>query len=397
MRDLEAEIIRLGQTRLQPVINGTGIVLHTNFGRAPLGPTRSARRGDRGGLQQSRIRSRERRTRQTRRLSRKRCLALACGSEAATVVNNGAAALVLIVRHFTKQKPRSDHFPRRTGADRRRISGRRNAGSERRAPARSRRDQQDRRCDDYAQAIGPETGLILRVHQSNFFISGFTEAPPNEAIATLARTGAFRSSSISGAARSRRRKRSVSRTRTDAQRNPQAGRRSGLFQRRQVARRTAGRDHRRQNASRRGLETRAALSRFALRQDGFRRARSDDRISPAQAIGEDSGAHLLRLPNDELRARGEKLIEQLRGLPLRPRLVASKARDWRRRVAAFGHSFGCPRDFVSSSHSPNELATLLRQLARRSSVIVAQGRFKLDLRTIFPEQDELVVAALTHA
>ena len=36
VHDLEAEIIRLGQTRLQPVINGTGIVLHTNFGRAPL-------------------------------------------------------------------------------------------------------------------------------------------------------------------------------------------------------------------------------------------------------------------------------------------------------------------------------------------------------------------------
>src|SRR4029077_1365851 len=41
---------------------------------------------------------------------------------------------------------------------------------------------------DYANAIGRETGLILRVHQSNFFLTGFTESPPNDAIAALART-----------------------------------------------------------------------------------------------------------------------------------------------------------------------------------------------------------------
>ncbi len=41
---------------------------------------------------------------------------------------------------------------------------------------------------DYAQAIGSETGLILRVHQSNFFISGFADVPSNGEIATLART-----------------------------------------------------------------------------------------------------------------------------------------------------------------------------------------------------------------
>ncbi len=58
---------RLAQTRLQPVINGTGIVLHTNFG-APLSAQRgSARRGDCRRLQQPRIRHREGRSRSTRR------------------------------------------------------------------------------------------------------------------------------------------------------------------------------------------------------------------------------------------------------------------------------------------------------------------------------------------
>src|SRR5262249_27876650 len=41
--------------------------------------------------------------------------------------------------------------------------------------------------EDYAKAIGPETGLILRVHQSNFYLGGFTEFAPNESIGALAR------------------------------------------------------------------------------------------------------------------------------------------------------------------------------------------------------------------
>ncbi len=41
--------------------------------------------------------------------------------------------------------------------------------------------------DDYAAAICPETALILRVHQSNFYLGGFAELPPNNAIARIAR------------------------------------------------------------------------------------------------------------------------------------------------------------------------------------------------------------------
>src|SRR5688572_22312819 len=96
---------QLASSRIQPVINGTGIIIHTNLGRAPL--SREAldalaaiganynnleydlRRGERGG----------------RAVYLEHNLALLCGAEAATVVNNCAAALVLILRHFTAQKP----------------------------------------------------------------------------------------------------------------------------------------------------------------------------------------------------------------------------------------------------------------------------------------------------
>src|ERR1700730_2037295 len=94
----------LRASRLQPVINGTGILVHTNFGRAPLGHAvmeavarigsqynnieYGIAQGGRGG----------------RAAYLEHNLALLCGSEAATVVNNNASALVLILRHFCGEK-----------------------------------------------------------------------------------------------------------------------------------------------------------------------------------------------------------------------------------------------------------------------------------------------------
>src|SRR5262245_19936830 len=90
----------LKRSRIQPLINGTGILVHTNLGRSPLGPevietlTHIAGNynnleydlsgGERGG----------------RAAYLEHNLALLCGAEAATVVNNCAAALVLVLHHF---------------------------------------------------------------------------------------------------------------------------------------------------------------------------------------------------------------------------------------------------------------------------------------------------------
>src|SRR5438445_5101979 len=91
----------LGRSRIRPVINGTGIIVHTNLGRSPLGPTVvealqtvaasynnlefDLTGGERGG----------------RAAYLEHNLALLCGAEAATVANNCAAALLLMLRHFT--------------------------------------------------------------------------------------------------------------------------------------------------------------------------------------------------------------------------------------------------------------------------------------------------------
>ena len=55
---------------------------------------------------------------------------------------------------------------------------------------------------DFAAAIGPKTGLILKAHTSNYAIEGFTAAAPAAKLAALAQSAACRSSRISAAARS---------------------------------------------------------------------------------------------------------------------------------------------------------------------------------------------------
>ena len=90
----------------RPVINGTGVIVHTNLGRSPLAPAAvDAIATSRQRLHEPRIRPVHRRARRPGRLPRAQRLATLCGAEAATVVNNCAAALVLILRHFDVRRP----------------------------------------------------------------------------------------------------------------------------------------------------------------------------------------------------------------------------------------------------------------------------------------------------
>src|SRR5262245_19592947 len=97
---IQKRLTTLRTSRIQPVINGTGIIVHTNLGRAPLGPevvqTLTAIAADYNNLEYD-LNSGER---GSRGAFLEQNLALLCGAEAATVVNNCAAALVLVLRHF---------------------------------------------------------------------------------------------------------------------------------------------------------------------------------------------------------------------------------------------------------------------------------------------------------
>lgn len=177
----------LRASRLQPVINGTGIIIHTNFGRATLSSEgiralneigagysnleydlMTGERGHRGGYIEH-------------------ALALLCGAEAATVVNNCAAALVLIVRHFTKSSAPEVVISRGELVQ---IGGGFRIGEIIEATGAKLCEvgaTNKTTLDDYARAIGSNTGMILKVHRSNFFMSGFVESPSTHQIADLTR------------------------------------------------------------------------------------------------------------------------------------------------------------------------------------------------------------------
>src|SRR6202049_4027258 len=102
LSQLRSALGTLRASRLQPVINGTGILVHTNFGRAPLGHAvieAISRIGSQYNNLEYEIGGGGR---GSRAAYLEHNLALLCGSEAATVVNNNASALVLILRHFCR-------------------------------------------------------------------------------------------------------------------------------------------------------------------------------------------------------------------------------------------------------------------------------------------------------
>jgi L-seryl-tRNA(Ser) seleniumtransferase len=181
---LNARFIRRRHSRSQRVINATGVVLHTNLGRAPLSrgaleaiqeaagycnleyDLETGQRGKRGSGLESMLRE-------------------LTGCEAAAVVNNCAAAVlitlntlaeggeVLVSRGELIEIGGSFRIPdviEKSGA---RI---REVGTTNRT-----------RISDYERAINEHTRVILRAHPSNYRIVGFTERPSLEALANLAR------------------------------------------------------------------------------------------------------------------------------------------------------------------------------------------------------------------
>jgi L-seryl-tRNA(Ser) seleniumtransferase len=170
---------------LKRVINATGVVVHTNLGRAPLSPQIAAHvsriaasysnleydleRGDRGH-RESHLESR---------------LQVMLRAEASVIVNNNAAAVLLAVNTFAEGRDvlvsrgelveiggsfRIPEILRKGGA--RLVE----VGTTNRT-----------RISDFAGAITPQTGLILRVHPSNFRIVGFTESADLRELVALGR------------------------------------------------------------------------------------------------------------------------------------------------------------------------------------------------------------------
>ncbi len=170
---------------LGPVINATGVILHTGLGRAPL-PTDAldaAARAARGysDLEVDRVTGRR-----GRRDGRAETLLTSItGAEAALVVNNGAAALLLTLAALAKGKqvPVSRGELIEIGGEFRIPEILVASGAKLVEVGTTNRT----RVSDYRAALGDRTGLILKVHPSNYRVVGFTASPPASDLATIAR------------------------------------------------------------------------------------------------------------------------------------------------------------------------------------------------------------------
>jgi L-seryl-tRNA(Ser) seleniumtransferase len=167
---------RLALDLLRPVVNATGVLLHTNLGRAPLAYGQTA------GFTNLELDLATGR-RGSRRRHAAALLARAAGAEAALVVNNGAAAVLLVLAALAHKRDvvvsrgelveigggfRVPDVMAQSGA------GLVEVGTTNRTHRR-----------DYEAALSPDVALLLKVHQSNYRIVGFTAAVGVEELAEL--------------------------------------------------------------------------------------------------------------------------------------------------------------------------------------------------------------------
>jgi L-seryl-tRNA(Ser) seleniumtransferase len=180
-----AELDRLRRPSLRRVLNATGVLVHTNLGRAPLSEAALARVAEVGSGYSNLEYDLARGERGSRQDHLGSLLHRLIGADAALVVNNNAAAVLLALAALAEGREvvvsrgelieigdgfRIPDVLARSGA--RLVE----VGTTNRT-----------RAADYERAIRPETAVLLRVHQSNFRVVGFSEQPQLAELAAIAR------------------------------------------------------------------------------------------------------------------------------------------------------------------------------------------------------------------
>ena len=182
-RGTEARLRATMRPSLIAVINATGVIVHTNLGRAPLSDAAIARVAELGTGYSNLEYDLTAGTRGRRDTHASKLIARLTGADAALVVNNNAAATLLMLAALASGREvlisrgelveigggfRVPDVMAQSGAILREV------GTTNRT-----------RASDYAAALSERTALILRVHPSNFRIHGFTERPDLEELVVL--------------------------------------------------------------------------------------------------------------------------------------------------------------------------------------------------------------------
>ena len=395
---LRATLDTLRRARIQPVINGTGILVHTNLGRSPLGPAvvqtltdiasnynnleYDLTGGERGG----------------RAAYLEHNLAVLCGAEAATVVNNCAAALVLTLRHFaTPQRPEviiSRGELVQIGGGFRVPDILQASGAQLREVGTTNRTS----LDDYARAITDRTAMLLKVHRSNFYMGGFVESPPTEQLSELARakqipfiedlgTGAvFDTASLGG---------------NEHEPTPAEVLSKGVDLVTFSGDKLLG-------GPQAGILAGNATLVAALKKDPFFRAlRCDKLILSALQTTVDlhlSGQadraiptyEMMHTPREQLTARAEQLVAALHNASLGASVGTGEGQIGGGTMPKTKIQ-SVTLDLLPKSMSLEHFAARLRLGSPPVIGYVSGGRFKLDLRTVFPRQDAEVAQAVRDA
>jgi L-seryl-tRNA(Ser) seleniumtransferase len=180
-----ASVTRAGRFSLREVINATGVVLHTNLGRAPLSEAAIGRLVAVAAGYSNLELNLESKERGSRYAHVKGLLQRLTGAESAIVVNNNAAAVLLALETLARGREvvvsrgelieiggefRIPDIMARSGAILREV------GTTNRTHLR-----------DYADAIGPNTALLMKVHTSNYRVVGFTAQVSSRELVALGR------------------------------------------------------------------------------------------------------------------------------------------------------------------------------------------------------------------
>lgn len=377
------------------VINATGVVVHTNLGRAPL-PAAVAEDVARLAAGYSNLEldlaTGERGEREVHAEARMRAL---LGAEATVVVNNNAAAVLLAVNTFAEGREvlvsrgelveiggsfRIPEVLRKSGATLREV------GTTNRT-----------RAADYRAALGPRTGMILKVHPSNFRIVGFAESPSREELAAvaaeaklplvedlgsglLAPLGAPLDGEETAAAPLRAGVDVVTFSGDKLLGGPQAGIAAG---------RTAALRAMRTNPLYRALRV-DKMTLAAL--DGVLRAYQEGRAGGIPTL------RMLALTADEVRRRADALRARLAGDA--PGLAVEVAAGTSAVGGGAAPTVEIPTALLRIRHprdGPDALARRLRAGDPPVVARVADGALVVDLRTVDPSDEDALVSALAAA
>ena len=403
--DISSALESLGRSRIQPIINGTGVLIHTNLGRAPLSELAVDYLGALACQYSNLEYDLDAGKRGKRAAYLELALSLVCGSEAATIVNNNAAALVLILRSFcTEKKPeviisrgelvqigdgfRIPEILEASGAQLVEV-GTTNRTS----------------LKDYEKAIGPGTALLLKVHRSNFFMEGFVKSPETAEIASLARKKriAFVEDLGSGAIEATETRAQIEHEPTPAEVLKQGvqlvcfsgdkllgGPQAGII----AGRRKWISAMKREPLFRAMRCDKLVLSAMQCTIDTYLRASAT--TDAATSLCYTPVMDMMTTSVDALRTRARTIASALQGAAL---VVATRPGESRIGGGALPKSAipSVTLDLVPGRVSVKELAADLRKAEAPVIGYIAGQKVRIDLRTVFPFQDEALTSSILEA